>query len=248
MKLVKIDLKLKIKENQEFSYHKSSLMQGVLMEWLDPFYVEQLHMGGFNPYSQHLEKRDGDWHWIICLFDEQAYEEIYSKVMEQNTIYLRHDKEQIDIVEKTVTCEEIEKLLNQYYFQTSPKSISIRFKTPTAFKQRGNYVFYPDIRCILQSMMLKYDSVTVREGTVQEEILEELVNGTKILQYNLKSCSFQMEGIRIPAFIGEMKLGFRGAQTMVNYLQFLFRFACYSGIGIKTSVGMGAIEIQEKNQ
>lgn len=219
----------------------------ILMEWISPEYVEQLHKGGWNPYSQHLEKIGQEWHWIISIFDDEAYEQIYPNIIEKNEVYIRHDDIKIKIIEKETVSITTDELLETYYFQHMPRSIKIKFKTPTAFKQKGQYLFYPDLRCILQSMILKYDAVTVKEGTIQEEILEELVRNTRITQYNLRSCSFYMEGVKIPAFIGEIKLAISGPQTLVNYINFLFRFACYSGIGIKASVGMGAIEIQEKS-
>ena len=225
---------------------KSPGVMRVLMEWLDSDYVTELHSGGLNPYSQHLEKKEETWHWIINLFSEEAYERIYPKIINQTKIYIRHDDMEIGISDKSVQTIDLDELMNHYYFNKSPRNITIRFKTPTAFKQKGKYIFYPDIRCILQSMILKYDAVTVKEGMVQEEMLEELVSGTNIVKYHLRSCTFQMEGVKIPAFTGEIKLTFHGSQTLVNYIQFLFRFACYSGIGIKASVGMGAIEIQEK--
>lgn len=248
MKLARIDFKLDIREGQEFSYHKASLMQGVLMEWIDGIYADKLHSGKLNPYSQYLEKSNDEWHWIINLFNDEAYQEIYPQLIDKETIYLKHDHTEVQIKEKNTSILDSDTLMNQYYFQKAPRTIRIRFKTPTAFKQKGKYVFYPDLRCIFQSMIMKYDAVTVNEGRMDEEMLEELLSSTKILQYNLRSCSFQMEGIKIPAFLGEIRLGFHGPQTLTNYMHFLFRFATYCGIGIKASMGMGALEIQEKNK
>lgn len=250
MKLVTIDLLLDVEENQRFSYQKASLMQGVLMEWLDSDYAEKLHSGGWNPYAQYLEKVDGAWHWIVKMFDEEACQNISKALLDETkkSVYLRHEGTEIHILNRKIDIIETEDLLNQYYFQDAPKQIRIRFKTPTAFKRQGDYLFYPDIRCILQSMILKYDAVTAKTGNVDEKILEELVKNTKILQYHIRSSYFSLERVKIPAFTGEIFLGLRGSQTMINYIHFLFHFACYSGIGIKASMGMGAIEIKEKRK
>ena len=43
MKLTKISLKLDIKEGQDFTLQKASLMHGILMEWIRPAYAEKLH-------------------------------------------------------------------------------------------------------------------------------------------------------------------------------------------------------------
>lgn len=248
MDLVKIKMHLEIPENTVFSYQKASLMQGVLMEWLDSDYVETLHADGWKPYAQYLETIQGQWFWNITLFSREAYEKIYNAVMDEKrtAIYLKHDQTEIKILEKEVKCTNTETLMKQFYFQDAPKYIKIRFVTPTAFKKNGQYVFYPDISCILQSMIHKYDAVTTCTGEIDEAILSELIKNIKVIQYNLKSCSFHLEGIRIPAYRGVITLGLRGSQTLINYIHFLFHFACYCGIGIKTAMGMGAIEIEEK--
>lgn len=247
MRLTKIKMKLNIDKTQEFSWQKASMMQGALMEWLDNAYVEKLHKSGLNPYAQYLEKIQEDWYWNIHIFQEEAYTHIYSTVMNplKNEINLRHGEIKIKIVNKEVLQTDTRELMNEFYFQDSPRTLKIRFKTPTAFKKNGQYLFYPDISCIFKSMMSKYDAVTSEEGKIDLQMLEELLKNTRVLQYRLHSCNFHLEGIKIPAFLGEIKLGFRGSQTLVNYIHFLFHFSEYSGIGIKTAMGMGAIEIEK---
>lgn len=250
MKLVKIDLTLDVGEGQEFSFQKASLMQGVLMEWLPADYAGKLHQNRWNPYSQHLERRDGVWHWLIHTFEEEADEKIGAAVLDpgREEIELKHGPTRIRILDRQVTAADTDQLLNQYYFQDAPRSIRVSFQTPTAFKRQGEYLNYPDMRCVYQSMILKYDAVTAGTGEVVEPVLEELTANTRVKQYRLRSGSFHMEGVRIPSFMGELLLTLGGSQTLTNYVHFLFHFACYSGIGIKTAMGMGSIDIQENNQ
>lgn len=250
MKLTEMDLKLDTGGIPDFSYQKASVMQGVLMEWLDPEYAAALHRNRWNPYAQYLEYRDNAWHWMIKTFEEEADQRIGGAVLnpEKTQIELRHSAVKIPIVDKQVSSVDSDQLLNQYYFQDAPKTIRVYFKTPTAFKRQGEYLFYPDIRCVYQSMILKYDAVTVKSGEAETAVLEELVKNTRILQYRLRSCSFHLEGVRIPSFMGEILLGLRGSQTLINYVHFLFRFACYSGAGIKTAMGMGAVGIRERRR
>ena len=135
MKLVRMDFKLEIPEGYDFSYQKSSLMHGVLLEQLDSEFVEVLHRGGYNPYAQHLEKRANEWYWVITIFSNEAYQEMYSRLSTLEKIYVRHDKKEIRILEKKIDETDSEQLINQYYFSKCPRTITVRFKTPTAFKQ-----------------------------------------------------------------------------------------------------------------
>jgi CRISPR-associated endoribonuclease Cas6 len=78
-----------------------------------------------------------------------------------------------------------------------------------------------------------------------EETLEQLAAYSEIYQYRLKSTYFPVEGIRIPSYKGEMTLRLHGTDTLARYVRFLLRFGEYSGIGIKTAMGMGAIRVTE---
>ena len=131
-------------------------------------------------------------------------------------------------------------------FQQAKKYISIQFVTPTAFKQNGKYLNYPDIRSLYLNLMNKYDAVSEQESMRDEETLDQLVENTTISRYELRSTVFCLEGVRIPAFLGRLTLRLDGAQTMANFADVLLQFGTYSGIGIKTALGMGAIRLLEE--
>jgi CRISPR-associated endoribonuclease Cas6 len=57
-----------------------------------------------------------------------------------------------------------------------------------------------------------------------------------------------MEGVKIPSFVGKITFRMHGAQTMTNLAQMLFRFGEYSGIGIKTALGMGAVKMLSEEE
>ena len=80
-----------------------------------------------------------------------------------------------------------------------------------------------------------------------ENLLEELEQHIQIIQYNLRSTFFYMESIKIPAFIGKIKIKINGPQAMVNLVNFLLAYSEFSGIGIKCGMGMGACKIEWNN-
>ena len=150
---------------------------------------------------------------------------------------------QIYIVEKDYRIMRQKELLERFYERRSGRYTEIHFVTPTAFRQRGRYLFYPDIRCIFQSLMNKYDAVVKEECMIDEEALEQLCENTEIVRYDLKSVYFYMEGVKIPSFIGKITIKMTGTQTMTDFADLLLRFGTYSGVGIKASLGMGAYRI-----
>ena len=63
----------------------------------------------------------------------------------------------------------------------------------------------------------------------------------QIVRYDLKSVSFSLEGVRIPAFVGKITIKINGTKTMADFANMLVEFGTYSGVGIKTALGMGCI-------
>ena len=76
-----------------------------------------------------------------------------------------------------------------------------------------------------------------------EEIISELLEKTYIRDYNLRTKVFNLEGIKIKGFIGTMDLSVKGDNTLSQLLNFLILSSQYTGLGRKTSLGMGGVKI-----
>ena len=107
---------------------------------------------------------------------------------------------------------------------------------------------YPSIRWIFQSLMNKHDFVDGENQLYDEEVLETLEQKCYISQYRLRSTFFSIEGVRIPSFLGSITICVKGNQSIVNLVNYLLMFGEYSGVGIKASMGMGAIQIEHKER
>lgn len=243
--LARIEMKLGCQEN--LSYYMSSLFHGVLMERLSEEYGDYLHESRLHPYTQHLERRDREWYWVVnALNREAARRVIYEALLPAESITIKKRDLTLSVERKKVEECTYGELTDQFYLSDSSRYIQVHFITPTAFKQQGRYVFYPDLRCIYQSLMNKYDAAVREESMCDEETLEELWGNSRIRDYDLKSTQFYLEGVKIPSFIGKITIRVGGTQTMANFANLLFRFGAYSGVGIKTALGMGAIKLIEK--
>ena len=241
-------LEIRIRAEGELNYQMSSLFHGALMELLSEEYAEFLHQSRVHPYSQHLEHRNGAWYWILCALNKDAIQQIFQEgILRVNRIFLKKPGIEVRFVD--VRSEQIShrELAKWFYQAIGSRYLDIQFLTPAAFKQRGKYIFYPDMRCIYQSLMNKYDAVS-EEVWLDEDALDELCEHTEVVRYDLKSTYFHLEGVRIPSFYGQMTIRIGGTQTMANFANLLLRFGEYSGIGVKASIGMGAIRINLKER
>ena len=237
-------LELKIKAQEKLGYQMSSLFHGALMELLPADYADYMHVSQLHPYTQHLEYREGEWYWVICCLNKEAVKIIIQDTLWNITsIKIKNRDLTVQITQKNYSEIAYQELMNHFYEKDYSPFIQIHFLTPTAFKKQGKYLFYPDIRCIFQSLMNKYDSAARNEKMVDMDTLEQLTENAQIVRYDLKSVSFSLEGVKIPAFLGEVVVKMNGTRTISNFANMLFEFGEYSGVGIKTALGMGCMKI-----
>lgn len=234
---------------EQLNYQMASLFHGALMEMLPEAYVAELHESMLHPYTQHLEMRDHQWHWVVTTLNDQAKDLIIDQTLAQkNQVDIKKHELVVGIAEKKMSELTDKELSSQFYQEDAPRTISLQFLTPTAFKIDGRYVFYPDIRSIYLSLMNKYDAASKAGSMKDEDALELLCRNTSLFRYDLRSTLFSMEGVKIPSFVGKITFRMHGAQTMTNLAQMLFRFGEYSGIGIKTALGMGAVKLLSEEE
>ena len=245
-----LTMELETPEELFFSYQKSSLLQGVLMEHISPDYALKLHENGLKPYSQSVIVKKGKTIWQINVLCKEAYEKILLPLLTSDfeEFELKHGEQIIKIKDKILRTESYDKLVQQYYFGEGDRNIRVAFASPTAFKRNGKYVFYPDISLMIGSFMRRFDAYAEKSSIYSEEVMEQLVNYSEIVRYDLHSVLYSMEGVRIPAFMGNITIKVGGPQPLVNLMQLLVHYGEYAGTGIKTAMGMGKIEILEKEE
>ena len=153
-------LEIKLAAKEPLSNQMASVFQGVLMELLPEKYAAYLHESSLHPYSQHLEMKDKCWYWVINCLNQEATEIILMNVlMKKNSIMLKKQKLEVKFTEKRYSELGDKELLHNFYNEEKSRYLNLHFITPTAFKQAGKYLFYPDLRCMYQSCMNKYDAV-----------------------------------------------------------------------------------------
>ena len=246
--LSKLKMTLRSEKENSMSVNMASAMHGALMELIETEYAEYLHTESMRPYSQYLSIENGEMVWTVSSLDDEAYEKIIKVLMDEELedIYIRKHDMKLKIGSKELTQLSSKDLSSSFYREDSSRFIKLRFVSPTAFKQKGRYTFYPDISCIYGSLMRRMDLTDARNGMFDEDLLDELTSRSEIIRYDLKSVNYHLEGVKIPSFVGWITIKVNGAQSLVNYVNMLMKFGEFSGAGIKTSLGMGALKILKK--
>ena len=241
-------IKMKGEDDKHHGPYLASLLQGVLMENIDGAYAGCLHKTGIHPYSQYVEVAGGDILWHIHTLTGEAEEAMIGPMRDDSLteVELKHRSEMLRIIEKTVTRWSYEDLIEGYYLGECSRNIPLRIITPMSFKTNGRYCIIPSSRLLFQSLMMRFDACSPDSRIFTEELLQEFESLTEISDYHLRSVRYSLESVRIPAFLGDMRIHVNGPQQMANAAWMLARFGEYSGAGIKTGIGMGALSIEDR--
>ena len=226
-----------ILDNKEIDYKNSSNLQGVIMENIDNEYADILHTQGYNPYSQYVYTKDNKVIWCINTLDEKAYDDKF------NEFTIKNRETPIKVIEKRLQKKSKNSFLEEFYNVKGDKYYNIQFITPTSFKSNGRYMIFPDLRLMYKSLMKKYSAASTDMDMYDEDTLERLIESSEITRYRLQSTVFPLEGVVIPSYKGSLSIRLNGNDTISRYARLLFSFGEYSGIGIKSSIGMGALKL-----
>lgn len=241
------ELRLELEtDSPEFGYYQSSNMQGILMQQTDSAYASLLHEQGLRPYSQHIAAGKPA-EWVVKTLTKEAYQYIILPLLDGTFQEFDIEKKKIHvkILKKELKTQTYQELMDEFYTKPASRYLNMEILTPAAFKSQGKYINMPDLWHIYQSLMNKYSAVSAEMDMYDGETLKQLTEGSSIVQYRLKSALFPLEGVKIPSFQGTMRIKINGTDTMARYARLLMRFGAYSGIGIKTAIGMGGIKIND---
>lgn len=243
-----IDVPLVFPTDARPTYNLGSVMHGMLMEKFNDSEKESFHLQGLKPFTQHLTVDNKGVTWRICGLVESVEErlkEIIAVDFNKNQWFLKQKGYEvksagdIKIYEKSYA-QIAEECFVQNLFN---KKFRLKLRTPMGFKKDGTYAVFPSIELIIKSLYSKWGAFSKKLSLEGEEICEQLCANTYISGYNLKSTRFMLEGTSVTSFIGTIEIGLGGPDALVRLARMLFEYSKYCGIGIKTTLGMGGVEV-----
>lgn len=243
---IRIDMQLS--SSEDLNVNMSSLFHGLLIEQLDqcPQLQDQLHISALRSYSQHLEYIDETWHWIISFTDDELFKKMWDLwLSNQNNFLIKHKNLRVTVEKKQLTNLSLKDLSNKVLSDDIATKIRLSFISPTAFKSNGRYVFMPSLEFIYGSIMRKFDATSDNVCLFDEDTLEQICKESYIQDYRLRSTRFSVDGAKVQSFVGNIVINIKHNRTMAAFINMLLTFAEYSGIGIKTSLGMGAVKFEK---
>jgi len=120
---------------------------------------------------------------------------------------------------------------------------TFRFKSPTSFRSQGQQLLFPTPELFFGSLMQKWNAFARKKIT--REIAEDF---KKILvkRYNLETQEVSFSVYKIIGFTGVVsyRLPPRTDPMVKRVVNALARLAPYAGVGYKTPMGLGWVEVK----
>ena len=230
-----------IQSPEQIASSRAYAFYSCLLSLLPADYAEELHTQGETPISQCVYGEKSESFWRINLLDQPA-NDIVTEVLDGLKVLPLHtgelmlelqDRRKLSAEELMQTARSIE---TERFFRLS-------FLSPTAFKQAGRYTILPEKELILQSLVNKWNTIFPEYPIEDEDAARMLSNGIRISDYRLRTTRFLMKDSKIPGFVGDLSIEAQLSAPIMELWKMLIAVSEYSGIGIKTALGMGGVKL-----
>lgn len=248
--LTTLEFNIKHSDDLRISPHFGSLLHGVLMQHINPEYADILHNNQLKPFNQfiYFDKIRKNYVWKISTVTEESKTNILTSLMNniEDKIKIESKNKEIIIDSRNLSSSVTYKELSDKYFiqQEYKKKNVLKFLTPATFKSKGDYIIFPEIHNIYTNLFNNWNTFAVNVSLDDRDVLNHLINHTKLIGYDLRSTKFGMEKIKINSFLGEICLYITGPEALTRIANLLFAFSEYSGLGAKTALGMGGVKYE----
>lgn len=216
-------------------------LYAAMLERAPKEFAARLHESAVTPVSQYV---CGDI-WQISLFGAEAIDTLAPVLESMEEVFLRREQNSIGLeLCSTGRIETIDELLELPLHSLG----KLELVTPTAFKSGGVYQLLPTQRLVMQSLILKWNGCFGDICPIEDEGggLEALAEGLCYRSVQLDSRLYSMKHTQIPGILGSIGFLNRLEGFHRHLANALLTFGTYSGLGIKTALGMGGLKITTK--
>ena len=236
-------LRLSAADGRRLPYAEAYRLYAWLLEQLPEEAAEALHQQNAHLLAQSLrfDPAAGTNLWTISVFADDPAAAILSILSKTEKIELHETGTlQAEVTgQKTLRARD---LILREDGETGRRT-ELRFLTPTAFRQAGRYAIYPQESLVLQSLVSSWNAAFPETALQDPDALQAVLQGLHITDYRLRTTRFLLKGARIPGFLGSITVDAKLALPLKELWNALLGLAPYTGIGIKTALGMGAVEV-----
>jgi len=125
----------------------------------------------------------------------------------------------------------------------SNRYCEIRCKTPCTQKSLGAYLMFPSLPLLFRTLHMRATDLFAGQYTESEESSMALGEAVRIKRYALASAPIFIKEVPIVGFTGSLQLILPDAVEQRRHTHVLLALAPFTGLGAKTALGMGGVEV-----
>ena len=218
-----------------------SMLHGLLMEHLPEPWPEELHLDELRPFSQWVEVKSAEsFIWHIASLRDDLSEVIESLLCEKTEFEMKHNGAKLTVVSVEKKHCTLAEYMKQFFLaEEACPGVFLTFRTPATHKSMGQYAAFPSVELIAGNIRKRLCAIAPDFALADDEAYEQVLQYTRLQRYKLESARYQLEGTGVIGYTGRIELRFYGPDPLRRLAGALFAFAEWSGVGIKTALGMG---------
>ena len=246
--LRRIEIPLTFPESIRVHSSMGSVFHGALMEVVDPHSAALYHHMTLRPYSQsgYWDREQKRAVWRIGTLTDEAYTRLVEPLQKRDTLWLTQKQCEVRLqpmeMKQAISFEELSKEAVQA--ELAPIGAEWQFMNVVSFKQNGRYVILPDMRLIYQSLLQRWNTFSDSVKVEDDGLIDQLTSHCRLTKYQLQSRVFSVNGSTIYGCHGWQRIGFFGYDMLKRLQGMLTAFAPFAGVGVKTALGMGAVNTE----
>lgn len=215
-----------------------------LLSLLPTEVADFLHEQGETPMSQCLwyDRTTEQYCWKVSVFGDSLIGAVAPVLDELSELALNTGKVSLRCTEKTQFSSET--FVTTALSAPVSNRCTLRLPVTASFKQNGRYVLLPQEHLILQSLLNKWNAFCPEIPLNDPDAVRMLENGIRISDYSLRSGRYPLKDQKIPGFYGSLTLRVSLPAPLMEIWNILCHFSEYSGVGIKTALGMGGVTLE----
>ncbi len=127
----------------------------------------------------------------------------------------------------------------------SRRQVTLRFTSPTTFRRSGINIPFPESSLVYQSIWQKWQAFS--EEKVSEELFKQIIGAVAVSAFDGHTRVWKFPRYKMAGFVGTARyeLVKQVSEDAKHLFSALSEMAFYSGVGYKTTMGMGQCRIVE---
>lgn len=225
-------------------------LYGALNDLAGPVLAAHWHSLQQAEIHQHLFVDEGRFYWRLALLADDepdfalrsAREDLARRLAGLTRLPVDGRDLALQVVER-VTLSRTAILHHHLSHQAPADRLTLTLRAPLAFKRAGHYDPLPQPELMAQSLINRWAPLLPELAADPARLRAHAATSLLPARMSLRTTAVPIKGSHIPGSLGDMTLILKARPPLRRLWGLFFALGEWSGIGVKTALGMGGISV-----